>query len=42
MGTATNTDFLQATIEIFGAAITVVLGVMFVIITGKRKKVKIH
>lgn len=38
MGTATNTDFLQATIEIFGAAITVVLGVMFVIITGKRKK----
>lgn len=33
-----NTNFLQATIELFGAVITVVVAMVLVIITGNRKK----
>lgn len=33
-----NTDFIQATIEIFGAVITFVVAMMFSVITGNEKK----
>ncbi len=38
MLSAANTDYIQATIEIFGAVITLVLGIMLYVITGNKRK----
>lgn len=38
MLSAANTDYIQATIEIFGAVITIVLGIMLYVITGNKRK----
>lgn len=38
MNNVANTDFVQATTEIFGAITTLTLGILFVIFTGKKKK----
>lgn len=38
MSYAANTNYIQATIEIFGAIVSLVLSIMFSIMTGKEKK----